>query len=178
MTSDNASDILGDGAFRYDPTTKTLTVRDANLENDAMLGTGISNRSVYDLTINLEGNSVFKTRMPSIYSEESFNITGTGTLTCISESSALYFGGGRMTCTINGPTIDFTARAHAIEDNANNTSLYIQGESTHITLQPGTFYETVNNLGYMGVDGGLEISPSGIWFDSSLSSLTNDGSNA
>ena len=179
VKSSNADDILGDGCFSYDPATMTLTVRNANLENDGGFGTGISNREVDGLTINLVGNNVFKTRMAVIDSKQSINITGTGTLTGTSTTyNAFYFWGERMMCTIDGPTIDFTASKYAISDYYSGTTMYIVGKNTCVSLQSGNGNKTVHNLGYIGIDENLSITPNSVWFDRTLKSFTEDGTNA
>ena len=110
VTSANAADILGDGQFRYDPSTKTLTVTNANLTNtEGTLGGGIDNREIDGLTINFVGNSTITTRNDAVYSEKSFNIIGDGSLLGTANNGyGLYMAGDDITCTINGPTIDFT----------------------------------------------------------------------
>ncbi|MBQ9519338.1 MAG: hypothetical protein IJR59_05535 [Firmicutes bacterium] len=54
VTENNASDILGDGVFKYDPDTKTLTVNgNCRVQNGSVISSKISG-----LTINVAGNSV------------------------------------------------------------------------------------------------------------------------
>ncbi|MBR6399978.1 MAG: hypothetical protein IKS17_01975, partial [Firmicutes bacterium] len=54
VTEYNTSDILGDGVFKYDPDTKTLTVNG----NCRVLKGSVINSNISGLTINVAGNSV------------------------------------------------------------------------------------------------------------------------
>ena len=177
----NYSDVLGDGAFKYDPATRTLTVTNAKLDNQGSLGSGISNREVDDLKINLVGTSTFSTRLASVSSRRSFSFTGSGTLNAKStEAYALYLVGENMTCTVDGPTLRFTGTTYGLKSYKTGTTLYVKGAPSSISLQTTGDRDlpTVNNLGTLRMDNGVTItSPRGAYFNSSLKSITTDGTN-
>lgn len=176
VTSANAADILGDGQFRYDPSTKTLTVTNANLTNDGALGGGIDNREIDGLTINFVGNSTITTRNDAVYSEKSFNIIGDGSLIGTANSGyGFYMAGDYITCTIDGPQLEFTG-AYGLSDYTGTATLYVKGSSTRLTLYSNSYNEAILNLGSLLLGDNIDIvEPAGGYFDSSLKSITTDG---
>lgn len=67
VTSANASNILGNGYFSYNASTKTLTVKSgASLNNQGSTGCGIWNISVDGLTIKFEGTATISARLIAI----------------------------------------------------------------------------------------------------------------
>ena len=180
VTNGNASDVLGNGQFSYDASTKTLTVRNATLTNDGLLGSGISNREVDGLNILLVGTSTFNTRMNAISSQKTFSITGSGTLNgTSSESRALYLCGDDMTCTIDGPRLNLTSHTQGLYDYKGTATLKVQGSSTRLTLTPGSDYAAVSNLKSLLLGEGLYITePTGGYFSTLIKTITNDGSSA
>ena len=186
VTSANAADILGDGQFSYDASTKTLTVTDANLTNtDGSLGSCISNREIDGLNIKLVGNNNITVRNSPVYSEKSFTITGDGTLTGNSrDDSALFFAGDGMTCVIDGPQLEFTGNgsgfSYGLRDYKGTATLYVTGSTTRLTFQSSDpDNAAVSNLGGLWLDSGIDIlEPSGGYFDATLKSVTTDGTSA
>ena len=176
VMSSNAADILGDGHFSYDPTTKTLTVTDADFENmDGYLGGCIDNRNIDGLTINIEGNNHITVRSDAIYSEKSFTIAGTGVLHATCPYNALFFGGHNIKCTIDGPTLFLNARV-PIEDYYLQTTLVLKGNKTYVALQPEEGYPAITNVPELQTYWPMAIvKPKDAWFSSSLKSITIDG---
>ena len=176
VTSDNASDILGNGQFSYDPAKKTLYLDNARLENSGSLGSGISNRSVQGLTIHLKGYNNIKTRMAVIDSEKSFTITGSGSLDGTSTTAyALYLWGDTLTCTVYGPTLNFTSEGScALQDYRKNATL--KWQAGEMTLQPAEGHVAINGLGHLDMgSNGMFAEPEGAYFSEELYSATLDG---
>lgn len=157
INSGNENDVLGNGQFSYDAETKTLTVRNATLENYGSMGSGISNKSVEGLNICLEGNSTFNTRMAVIDSKHSFTISGTGKLTGTSQAYSIYLWGDSLTCTINGPTIDLISNTEPLRDYFETSTLRVEGSTTSLTLQSNNGYPAVNGLANLVLGGGVYI---------------------
>ena len=177
VTSDNAADILGDGQFSYDPSTKTLVVNNANLENYGSRGSGISNSSVDGLTIYLMGDNVIKARNRVVYSERDFTIAGPGSLKGSSTSSdALFLATNCNTLTIVGPTLDFSAAGNALNDYARNSTVLVMGEDTKVTLHSNSYYTAIDSLENLELGRRLYITePAGGYFDPDLLNVTTDG---
>ena len=177
VLASNAADILGDGHFSYDSPTKTLTVSDADLENlEGTLGSGISNRKIDGLTINLEGNNHITVRNSVIYSDKNINIKGTGALTAKSNHSALYFGSQEdINCTIDGPTLILKSQI-PISDYYTHTTLVLKGDKTYIALEPKEYYNPITDLKGLTTYWPMDIvKPEGAWFSASLKGITLDG---
>ena len=91
VTSANAADVLGDGKVSYDPTTKTLTLTDVNIDTK-FDGRNITNGisiGESDVTLVLNGANVFTTQQDvfQVCKKGSCTITGTGSLTCFTPNS-------------------------------------------------------------------------------------------
>ncbi|MBQ6192059.1 MAG: hypothetical protein IJK51_07160 [Bacteroidaceae bacterium] len=180
VTSLNASDILGDGGhFKYNASTKTLTVSNATFENqstDDNYG-GIYNYGIDGLTVKFYGKSTFDTFRNSIFSKKDITLAGNGSLTATVGSST---NGGiflyKCTCTINGPQLDFTAPEEPIY-SATNSTLNVMGSTTRLALHPGVGYHALR-MSELNIGEGLYITePLGGYFDSDLHSITVDGTN-
>lgn len=176
VTSANAADILGNGQFKYDASTKTLTVTNATLTNtEGPLGGGIDNRNIDGLTIKLVGDNIIKARNNPIHSQQSFTITGDGTLTGAATGGyGLYLTGEGMTCTIDGPQVDLSGYC-GISDYRGTATLNVKGSTTRLTLNPSR--RAVENLAGLTLGSGISIlEPAGGYFDPSLKSITINGS--
>ena len=181
VTSFNASDILGDGGhFKYDASTNTLTVSNATFENGPD-GTGIKNE-ISDLTFNIVGTNTFNTRKNAIYTTKSINFTGNGSLNVNVINPSYYCinlaSNDAITCTINGPQLDFTGGS-IIYDSSRNATINVTGTGTCLRLHPRASSLAFKNLKALNLGTGLYISePIGGYFDSNLHSITVDGTNA
>ena len=187
VKTSNADDILGDGCFSYDPESKTLYVRNAHLDNQGSLGSGISNREVEGMTIVLEGTSTFSTRMASIGCQKSTTITGRGTLNATStDAYGLHLTGSGTVCTVSGPTLNIRANTNGVsgymgESYAAGQTLVVEGDNTVLSLECTNSYKykTIEDLSDLVLRGNLAITePQGAWFDSSLMSVTVNGTDA
>ena len=171
VTSANASDILGDGHFKYDASTNTLTVTNAKLETER----GIRNE-IDGLNVNFVGASTFTTEIFAIMSEKSINLIGDGSLKAnvTASDSGIYLpNGDPITCTINGPQLDLTVKnGHTIF--GSNTTLNVMGSTTCLRLHPGdraAIYVDALNLETV-----LHISqPEGGYFSPHMCGITVDG---
>jgi hypothetical protein len=174
VTSANASDILGDGQFKYNASTKTLTVTNATLENTN--GNGIYNEGIDGLTVNFVGTNTFNTYLSSIYSEKDITLAGNGSLKATSSSTYGIYLSSDLTCTINGPQLDLTTSKESIYDNGNST-LNVMGSSTRLALHPGNNRKAIKYLKALNIGNGLHISqPEGGYFKYWLD-ITVDGTN-
>lgn len=179
VNTSNAPDILGNGQFSYDAATKTLTVKDARLENmDGGQGNGIDNREIDGLTINHEGYSTITTRSSPLYSEKSFNITGSGVLVASSPySSGLLTSTNCTKCIIDGPALVLNGE-NAINDCDNITTLFVRGEKTYLKLNPAEGKTAIRNLKELWLGDWQRIAkPEGANFSSSLGTITLDDGN-
>ena len=179
VSSANASDVLNNGQFSYNNSTKTLTVRNANLKNSGTLGTGINNREIDGLRIVLEGDNTINARNSAISAKMNTTISGSGSLDATStESCAFYLTGDNMTCTINGPKMKFTGNNYGLRDYAGTSTLRVYGTTTDVTLTPGSYYPAIYNLGHLEMNATGILQPTGGYFSESLKSVTTDGSTA
>lgn len=107
VTSSNAGDILGDGKVSYDAVSKTLHLKDADIQS---YGTGIAAKD--KITIDLTGNSTIDatTCFASEYNAADNSDFGTtitsssgGTLNLVGRDGILSFHGGLLItdCTLN-----------------------------------------------------------------------------
>ena len=179
VTTSNAKDILGDGHFKYDASTKTLTVTSATLTVTNGQGTGIQNRNLPGLIIKLVGTSTFNTYNAPISVSVNTKITGTGTLNGTSTNNhGLSISGDNTTLTIDGPKLNLTAGAYGVNDYNGAATLKVTGTTTSVNLTPGSLRETIHNLKTLSLGTGIYItSPAYATFSSSLKSITVDGKN-
>lgn len=182
VTSANASNILNDSkaTFRYNASTKTLTVTDANLTNTGSLGCGIDNREVDGLTIQFIGTNVFSTRNECIASTYPLTIKGPGTLTgTSSQSVGIHLGSSCTTCVIdNGLQLNITASKYGLRDYVNKASLTVKHKDTRISLKGGSSYYTYYNLKSLTLQDGLYIyEPEGGSFSASAKSVVDKNNN-
>lgn len=182
VTSDNKDNILNDSkaSFSYNPSTKTLTVKDATLNNQGSLGTGISNREVDGLTILFIGDNVFNTRNEPLDSKKPLTIKGPGSLKgTSSESAGINFGSECTTCVIgDGINLDITGYKYGLRDYANKTALKVKHEDTRISLKSGSGYYTVYNLKSLTLQDGLYISePENGYFSESQKTILDKNNN-
>lgn len=126
VTSDNASDVLGDGTVTYDPATHVLTLNGATLnqtQEDSAISVGQFDQA---LTIRLEGTNTISSIGLAVDSASSLIIQGTqaGNLTAQ--------GGVRLA---DGATLSFT--------HASGTLLEVKADDAHL---PGSPYDATVEL--------------------------------
>lgn len=141
VNSNNRNNILGDGYFSYNPSTKTLTVKaGAVLNNSGGLGSGISNREVDGLIIEFNGNATFNTRMSSISTDGNkstkIRLTGGATVKLKSENNASLWVYGKMeVTTVGGDSYMQLEGSTAIAGYAGYTSEFTASGYAHITMK-------------------------------------------
>ena len=150
VTADNCSDILGNGVFKYDEATNTLTINgDYNYDVDnAMIKNYIEG-----LTINVAGESTLSisTSYYIIYSEKNFTLTG-GKLTLKGNSGSTAGGirayGGNL--TITDATIEVTGDIVVGISGFNSETLTIQNSDIVISAYT---YACVEDWGSITLNG-------------------------
>ncbi|MBQ7461410.1 MAG: dockerin type I repeat-containing protein [Bacteroidaceae bacterium] len=169
---------LTSGTIKFNPSSNTLTLTEVTLTNtDGEKGSGICNTEYDGLNVKFVGNNTINARYSVIESNESINIIGSVSLVGTANNGyGLYMAGNDITCTINGPTIDFTG-SYGMRDYRGTATLYVRGSSTRLTLYSKYSYnEAILNLGSLLVGDDINIvEPAGGYFDSSLKSITTDG---
>ena len=107
VTNANAQDILENGVFAYDDTTKTLTVN-GNCTSEKH----IIYSSIKGLTVNVAGDSVLicNGQNAAIYCIEDTKITGSGKLTAGAANSDGIVSFGTSTLTIDDADIEASGR--------------------------------------------------------------------
>ena len=177
VNSANASDILDDGGhFKYNASTKTLTVSNATLEDVAY---GIENE-IDGLNVNFVGASTFNTNRCTIYSSKSINLIGNGSLNAtVTDDSSILLDGQGNEFTINGPQIDLTTNDHiSIFSKHYYNTLNVEGNSTCLRIHPGNAL-AFHKFKEVNLGSNLCISePAGGYYKPSLSAITVDGTNA
>jgi hypothetical protein len=173
VNSANASDILDDGGhFKYNASTKTLTVSNATLEDVAY---GIEN-DIDGLNVNFVGASTFNTNRCTIYSWKPINLIGNGSLNAtVTDDSSILLDGQGNEFTINGPQIDLTTNDHiSIRSNHYYNTLNVEGNSTCLRIHPGNAL-AFHNFKEVNLGSNLCISePAGGYYKPSLG-ITVDG---
>lgn len=128
VTSENLSDVMGDGSrsVSYNPTTNTLTLNNVNLySNYSTSPETKSYASLYftaDIIINLVGANIINQQAGAannfgIYGTGSITFTGTGTLSCTSKvSSTTYTGIGIRASSVafNAAKVSITSSKYAV----------------------------------------------------------------
>lgn len=178
VTSYNKGDILGDGHFSYDSSSKTLTIQNANVESTTVNDL-VRNVSVDGLTINIQGNNTAKVRDNIFRLHQNTRIIGTGTLNGeLSKSDGfgifgnsgevnsfnslqidgptmtikgqMFIGGARYCdVVINSGKIVYTPNADADACALGNMKSFTLGAGMMITEPVGGYYDTTNNSLYL-----------------------------
>ncbi len=131
VTTANAFDILGDGAFSYDPETNTLTVEDdAECGNQYM----IANR-IPDLTVYVKWDARLVSTFSTIHTNKNIRITGPGKLTLRSTNAAFYVEQG-ATVTLENARLDVSGNNYGIVGHGpdklviRESAVKVHGDST------------------------------------------------
>ena len=126
------------GEFKYDPATKTLTMKDVTIQ--APDGKPALNCAIGGVTINISGTNTLKAKKEDVFFiEGDATIEGKGTLSTISESESPSHDtksgiklGDLVTLTLSNTTLN-TEGNFGIEGNGNeeNTTLVIHNANLH-----------------------------------------------
>ncbi len=137
ITSDTKDDVLGNGAVSYDPSTRTLTLTNADLSNVYFQGDIENTGHIYssgDITIKLVGNNVINSAYPN------------GDLTII--------GNENSTLTVNGVYYE-TPPQYGTAALQSNKCITITGGTYKINESIGS---AINSVGYNdGTNGTITI---------------------
>ena len=178
VNSYNCDDLLGDGKFKYDNSTKTLTVSNANIDNNSIQDL-IKNTSVDGLKVNFVGDNSFKVHENIFYLCKTTTISGTGTI-----DGELYSGSGygifiqdNLDVTLDGATFKFKGQK-GISTGGNTYTV-------NMTINSGKFIFEPTSTGYCGMEyltsltlgtGMVIKEPAGGYYDATLKALTVNGS--
>ena len=146
VTSENAADVLGDGAVSYDSDSRTLTLKNAKITN-----TNVADRSIevdpgvtLPLTIALEGTNSCG---PIMAQKGTVTISGSGSLTVTQNLSV--FGATGISVqddlVIDGVKLTVNSNESAIQSNSGNITIKngaqveasAQGEKAYLALSAG-----------------------------------------
>ena len=176
VTSVNASDILGNGQFKYNASTKTLTVTNATLENTNGIHGGIYNYGIDGLTVNFVGTSTFNTQKCAIFSRKDITLSGSGSLRATSNSHCFCFNSTEdITCTISGPQLDLSSsEGSAMYDVNLTTTVNVTGTGTRIVMN--TVSKLIVCLKAFNLGDGLYVSNLiGIVFSPEMHTFSENG---
>lgn len=122
VNSYNKDDILRDGgAFKYDPSTKRLTIKEADID-DPDVSEGVYNYGIEGLNIAIEGENHFRVTDDVFKMKKSTTFSGNGSVKgelTAGDGWGIYMAGSTYTCTLNGPKFEFTGQV-AVGGDANN----------------------------------------------------------
>lgn len=121
VNSYNKDDILRDGAFKYDPSTKRLTIKEADID-DPNVSEGVYNYGIEGLNIAIEGENHFRVTDDVFKMKKSTTLSGNGSVKgelTAGDGWGIYMNGSTYTCTLNGPKFEFTGQI-AVGGSANN----------------------------------------------------------
>ena len=134
VTSVNASDILGDGAFSYDPETKTLTMSGDIIRDEGEIGETILSR-IDDLIIDIVDDVTLQCKDSGFALYANALLKGTGVLTIDSEEGCgIYVSDAQL--TIEGMTIEANGR-WGIAGNPDEEYLIVRNSTIHATGTTG-----------------------------------------
>ncbi len=175
VTSYNCADILGDGKFVYDASSKTLTINNASVNSTTISNVVSSN--VSGLTINVFGDNTFKVvdNIFRVYATTTIKGSGsvTGELTAIDGFGIYAPNGG--TLTLDGLTFSFKGK-YAV--GASTSDLIINSGKLIYTPNGDPSTKAFNVKSLTLGEGMMITEPAGATFNASAGGITVDGSSA
>jgi len=168
VTIDNAADILGNGQFSYDASTKTLRMKNANLDilEINKKSVAVCNVDVEGLTIHLEGDNRLVTSYVPVFSRKSLSFTGNGTLNTLADYGIM-LDSKEIACTINGPQLTINSFEPGIFSHKFSAVLTVEGITTSLSLIDKSEYDNQPAEGLTEVRLGSGVSivePEGCYF--------------
>ena len=136
VTSANAADILGDGAFSYNAATKTLTLAgDCTREKTGSVSLLIENTGIDGLVINVSKDVTLTFNSWILDLSANTTISGSGKLTMINTTLAngVYVNG----CKLTLDNVDVECEG---EFYGNSASLLVRKSNLHVTATDGAIY--------------------------------------
>ncbi|MBQ6225662.1 MAG: hypothetical protein IJJ73_05090 [Bacteroidaceae bacterium] len=178
VNSYNKDDILRDGgAFKYDPSTKRLTITEADID-DPDVSEGVYNYGIEGLNIAIEGENHFRVKDDVFKMKNSTSFSGNGSVKGELTASDgfgiyLYDSGSTYTSTLNGPKFEFTGY-RAVGGSANNLVI----EKGVLAFNPNSSSDArILNVQNLTLGSGMIIAkPQGGTFDSSKKGIVVNGS--
>lgn len=177
VNSYNKDDILRDGgAFKYDPSTKRLTIKEADID-DPDVSEGVYNYGIEGLNIAIEGENHFRVKDDVFKMTRSTIFSGDGSVKGELTASDgfgiyLYDSGSTYTSTLNGPKFEFTGY-RAVGGSANNLVI----EKGCLVFNPNSSSARILNVQNLTLGSGMIIAkPQGGTFDSSQKGIVVNGS--
>lgn len=177
VNSYNKDDILRDGgAFKYDPSTKRLTITEADID-DPDVSEGVYNYGIEGLNIAIEGENHFRVTDDVFKMTRSTTFSGNGSVKGELTASDgfgiyLYDSGSTYTCTLNGPKFEFTGH-RAVGGSSNNLVI----EKGVLAFNPNSSSDaTILIVKGLTLGTGMIIAkPEGGTFDSSKKGIVVNG---
>lgn len=175
VTATNAHDILGDHAFSYDSSTKTLTVKgNVNLENADKF---IIYNKINGLTVNVANDVIFETensRLMIVSSGCDMTIKGQGKLTMSNptgQAGCIYIGDA--TLTIDNMTIDGSGQ-NVIWGSKGSEKLVIKNSTIKAKCSGSGFGAIFEIGGGVTFDGSrIAVPEEGYWEDSNYMGIVD-----
>ena len=127
VTEANCADPFGDGKFKYDPSTLTLTINGASIDNTDIQNV-VWNKGVDGLKIDVQGTNTFRVYDNIFKLSKTTTITGSGSVKgelSAEDGFGIYLNVSGTTCTIDGPTLDFKGQ------------VAVGGSSSNLTINSG-----------------------------------------
>lgn len=178
VNSYNAADILGDGTFKYDNSTKTLTINGATID-DTSLTNVVLNKNVEDLKINIVGTNNLKVNSQLFELKAKTTFTGTGTVNgevTDWQSIGIFLNkNANYQVIADGPTFNIKG-ARGVTGFAAPT--FVMNSGKFVFEPSGTnenIFNAIGNSAFTLGDGMAIVEPEGGYYDSSLRSITVDG---
>ncbi len=162
--------VAGDGELKYDPSTKTLTMKNVTVKDlDGKLA--FHNQSVHDLTINVAGeNKFFTQNADALRFDASTTIKGDGKLTAkTSDTHSGVFILENVTLTLENLTVDTDGRKGILGAGDKNGKLVVRNATLHAKGSDGAIV-----LGSLKFEDSRITTP-GAWWVSDKNAVMKDG---
>lgn len=178
VNSYNAADILGDGTFKYDNSTKTLTINGATID-DTSLTNVVLNQNVEDLKINIVGTNNLKVNSQLFELKAKTTFTGTGTVNgevTDWQSIGIFLNkNANYQVIADGPTFNIKG-ARGVTGFAAPT--FVMNSGKFVFEPSGTnenIFNAISNSAFTLGQGMKIVEPAGGSYSASLHAITVDG---
>ena len=166
--------VAEDGEFKYDPATKTLTMKGVTVLVEGNK-TAILNSGIEGLTIEVSGTNSLKTKGVGLSCRTSTEIKGNGSLTVASSNNAAVFVSS-TTLTISNITLEATGKWGIAGDDGNHNETLIIKNAT-VTAKGTT--AAICDLKTFTLEGCQIIAPAGAkWKDEKHAVVDAEGNPA
>ncbi len=177
VTKDNKDDVFGDGKVSYIPSTKTLNLKNANIQDDVWEGL----ETFIPLTVNLSGNNTLGTKggrlavcfhaNTTITGSTGANLTVNGT-TEYSGYSGIFIDQANLTIkdcdvTVNSPKGSGVRGMFSIKDPDIPSTSTLTVDNASLAINSAANVECIYNLKNMTLTDCYFANPSAATFDAS-----------